>query len=77
MHLHWEPVRYGWRRMGELLWSCVQESWTCRECRGPVKPLDNVCAQCGAFHPAKIPISASVATTFVISIAMIVLLRLA
>ena len=71
MSSHWE------RRVGELLWSCVKEPWTCRECRGSVKPLDNVCAQCGAFHPVKLPISTSVATTFLISMAMIVLLRLA
>ena len=71
MSSHWE------RRAGELLWSCVKESLACRECRGSVNPLVKVCAHCGAFHPVKFPISTSVATTFLISMAMIALLRFA
>ena len=75
MHQGRQSFRSSWRRMGELLWLAVKESWTCRECRGPAKPFDKVCSACGAFDPVNLPISASMLTTALIGLAVLVLMR--
>ena len=76
MHQCWQSCRSTWRRMGELLWLGVKEVWTCRECRGPAGPFDKVCSTCGAAHPVNFPISTSMMTTVLISLAVLVLMRL-
>jgi len=76
MYQGWQCVRRCWSWMGRSLWRSAKQSWKCRECQGPVRPLDSVCPTCGAYYPAKMPVSASVWATALASEVAIVLLRL-
>ena len=73
MHRVWQKARNGWEHLAEKTLLCLKEGWTCRDCRGPVSPLDDICPTCGTAGPATFPFSVALVLTIFGTVAFLVL----
>ena len=76
MHRVWQNARNGWEHLAEKTSLCLKEGWTCRDCREPVSPLDDICPTCGTAGPATFPFSAAAVIATFGTVAFLVLLLL-
>lgn len=59
-----------------ILGRFVRQLSACRECGEVAGFFDNICRHCGAAHPVKIPVSASVIITAITAQMAIIVLRI-